>query len=357
MRWERVEQLADRAPTVADLHFHRLELVAARRRRERGERVPAQLRDAERYGAANAMAAHDVLRRIRAAYPGRLLLMKGPEVAARYPDPVLRPFRDLDLIADDAPAAHRALLDAGFALAGLWAPHIDLHHLQPLCWPGLPIGIEIHSAPHFPDGLRAPTAAELLRDAVPARFGAGIVEAPSPCAHTLLVAAHAWAHAPLGQIGQIVDVALLAREADGAQLDALASRWGCTRLWRATQAAVEALLGDQRALPPVVRICAPHLTEARERTLRERHVEELASPLFGLPARSAARQTARVLARRVRPGDEETWSHKLMRVRRALRNAGLRHSEHDARLPAEDRYVGGIRDLVPAPIPERKVRP
>lgn len=356
MRWERVEQLADRAPTIADLHFHRLELVAARRRRERGERVPPQLRDAECYAAVNAMAAHDVLRRIRAAYPGRMLLMKGPEVAARYPDPALRPFRDLDLLAEDAPAAHRALLDAGFALAGAWAPHVDLHHLQPLCWPGLPIGIELHTAPHFPEGIAPPPVAELFAAASPARFAGGIVDAPAPAAHALLVAAHAWAHAPLAHIGQLVDTALLAAEADRAQLDALARRWGCRRLWHATQAVIDALLCADRALPAAARVCAPHVREARERTLGERHVEELLSPLFGLPPSRAAAQTARILVRRVRPGDEESWAHKLMRARRALRNARLRLSEHEARLPMEDRHIGGFSGLEPAPIPERKVR-
>lgn len=357
MRWERVETLADRAPRLTDLHFHRLELVAARLRRVRGEHVPPQLGDAERYAAVNAMAARDVLRRIRAEYGGRLLLMKGPEVAARYPDPALRPYRDLDLLVDDAPAAHRALQAAGFAPTGNWAPHVDLHHLQPLCRPGLPIAVELHSAPHFPDGLRAPALSELLRDAVPARFGDGIVEAPSPAAHTLIVAAHAWAHAPLAHIGQLVDVALLAAETDAEQLEALARRWRCARLWHATQATIGALLDDGAQMPLAARICAPHLSAVRERTLGERHIEELTSPLFGLPVAGAPAQTARVLARRLRRGDEETWSHKLRRARRALRNAGLRHSEHDARLPAEDRHIGGIPGLEPAPIPERKAGP
>lgn len=354
MRWERVEELAGRAPSVADLQFHRLELVAARRLRERCERLPPELREAERRRALIDLAAHDVLRRIRAAYDGRLVLFKGPEIAMRYPAAELRPYRDLDLIVGDAAAAHIALLEAGFAPTGMWAPHVDLHHLQPLCWPGLPLGVELHSKPHLPDGLHAPSAAQLLGATVPARFADGLVEAPEPAAHTLLVAAHAWAHAPLAHIGQLVDVALLAEEVEPAQLDALARRWGCRRLWRITRAAIDVLL-DGAPMPATLRLCAPHLRAVRERTVAERHVEELVSPLLGLPATRAGSQAARVLARRVRRGDDETWSHKLMRTRRALRHARLRHSEHEARLPAEDRHIGGIRGLQPSPIPERKV--
>lgn len=354
MRWERVEELAERAPSVADLQFHKLELVAARRLRERGGRLPPQLREAERQRALVDLAAHDVLRRIRAAYDGRLVLFKGPEIATRYPTPELRPYRDLDLIVDDAGAAHRALLAAGFAPTGMWAPHVDLHHLQPLCWPGLPLGVELHSRPHLPDGLRAPPVAQVLRTAVPARFADGLVDAPEPAAHTLLVAAHAWAHAPLAHIGQLIDVALLAEEVEPARLDALARRWGCRRLWRITRTAIDMLLVGA-PMPSTVRLCAPHLRAVRERTVAERHVEELVSPLLGLPPMSGGGQAARALARRVRRGDDETWSHKLMRTRRALRHARLRHSEHEARLPVEDRHIGAIRGLQPSPIPERKV--
>ena len=356
MRWERVEELADRAPSIADLRFHKLELVAARTLRARGGRLPPELREAECQRVLVDLAAHDVLRRIRAAYDGRLVLFKGPEIAARYPAPELRPYRDLDLIVDDAAAAHSALLEAGFAPTGIWAPHVDLHHLQPLCWPGLPLGVELHSRPHLPDGLRAPSAAQLLDATVPARFADGLVEAPEPAAHTLLVAAHAWAHAPLAHIGQLLDVALLAEEVEPARLDALARRWGCRRLWRITRAAIDVLL-DGAPMPAPLRLCAPHLRAVRERTVAERHVEELVSPLLGLPATRGGPQAARVLARRVRRGDDETWSHKLMRTRRALRHARLRHSEHEARLPAEDRHIGGFKGLQPSPIPERKVSP
>ena len=42
------------------------------------------------------------------------MLMKGLEVAVRYPDPGSRYFQDLDLLADEPEAAQQALLGAGF---------------------------------------------------------------------------------------------------------------------------------------------------------------------------------------------------------------------------------------------------
>ncbi|HWC25365.1 MAG TPA: nucleotidyltransferase family protein [Solirubrobacteraceae bacterium] len=340
--WSRAEELAERAPGPADLRAHRLELVAAHRLRRRGDRPPAQLRDAERLAAVAALAAPVVLARARAAYDGPLVLMKGPEIAARYPDPALRPFWDVDLLVDDAPAAQRALLDAGFALAGRW-PEVELHHGWPLTWPGLPIGVELHSAAHWPELLPAPPAAELLACAVPARCAGGVATL-APAQHTLVVAAHSWAHAPLACIGQLVDVALLAREADERELDALARRWGCARMWRTTRSAIDALLLGTRPPSAAMRLWARHLRAARERMLLEHHVEQLASPLWGASPPRAAHASARMLARRARPMGGETWARKLFRLRRAFANAGLRHSEHFARLPPEDRHLGGPTD-------------
>ncbi len=351
--WDRVQRLAERAPTIADLRVHRLELVAAELCRRRAEPVPAELRDEELLAAATALAAPVALARARAAYGGPLVLMKGPEIALRYPEPALRPFCDLDLLADDAPAAHGALLQAGFAIAGRWADHVELHHLRPLCWPGLEIAVEVHSRVNVPAGLTAPDTRAIIHAAQPARFGGGEVLAPAPAAHALIAAAHSWAHAPLACIGQLADVALLAAEAEPGEIDALARHWGWTRMWHTTRAATEALFGAASPTVPM-RLWGRHLFDARERTLFARHLEEATSPLWGLPPIRAPAGLARVTARRIRPSADETWRRKLRRVRRAAGNARLRHSEHDARLPAEDRRIGAPRDLQDAPAPERR---
>lgn len=356
MRWERLETLVDRAPQIVDLQIHGLDLIAAQRQRARGDTVPASLVAGERMAAAIAMAAPVLLRHARAAYDGRLLLFKGPEIAARYPDPAMRNYSDIDLLTDDAPAAHRALLAAGFARSGLWADHAALHHLQPLAWPGLPIAIELHFRTHVPVGLRPPPTADLFASAVPARFAGDVVEALGPAEHALVVAAHAWKHGALANIGQLLDVALLAGETDPATLRALARRWGWRRLWRATEATLEALFDDGGA-PVAQRLCGPHLVAARERTLLERHIADVAGPVFGLPPRRAALECARVLRRRIAPAREETWTRKARRAQRALRHRRLRHSEHDARLPNEDLHIGGVAGLERAPAPEPRGAP
>ena len=83
--WERVPDLIDRAPSLEALRAHRLQLLAASLWRSRGRPLPSGLREEERRATMTALAAAAVLRRVRAAYEGRLMLMKGPEVAASYP--------------------------------------------------------------------------------------------------------------------------------------------------------------------------------------------------------------------------------------------------------------------------------
>ena len=76
-----------------------------------------------------ALTAHTVLEKARDAYDGRMLLMKGPEVASRYPNPADRPFRDLDILVDDPQSAQQSLIKAGFIEAGGGATH----HLPDCC--------------------------------------------------------------------------------------------------------------------------------------------------------------------------------------------------------------------------------
>ena len=116
--WAAVDRLVDRAPRISDLAFHGLHLLAARRYRQTGRLVPRDLAAAEKNAAVASLVAPIVLREARRAYDRTMVLMKGPEVAVKYRDPVLRPFGDLDLLVPDAEEARRALLAAGFVPAG-----------------------------------------------------------------------------------------------------------------------------------------------------------------------------------------------------------------------------------------------
>src|SRR5436305_881331 len=96
-----IERLVETAPSLEALRKHRLHLAAARLWRSRGRKVPADFVADERAAAVRAMLAGRILGKVRSAYGGDLMLLKGPEVAAHYPAPSDRPFRDLDLLAED----------------------------------------------------------------------------------------------------------------------------------------------------------------------------------------------------------------------------------------------------------------
>ncbi len=81
---------------------------------------------------------------------GALMLMKGPEVAAHYPVPSDRPFRDLDLMVEDPIPAQNAFIAVGFVEYGEPAAYTGLQHLPPLIWPGAPLVVEVHRRPNQP---------------------------------------------------------------------------------------------------------------------------------------------------------------------------------------------------------------
>ena len=147
--WRVTDELVDRAPSARALRAHGLHLLAGARLRALGRPVPEEILDAEWRAAIATLAVPALLERARAAYDGQLMVMKGPEVALRYPDPGLRAYRDIDLLADDAEAAERALLAAGFRAMGTAEVDDVGYHVCPLVWPGLPLCIELHRWPHW----------------------------------------------------------------------------------------------------------------------------------------------------------------------------------------------------------------
>src|SRR5581483_3888566 len=134
--WERVDGVVGRASTLGDLRAHGLQLLAAARSRRLGQRPPAETAELENAAAMRVLAVEHLLRRIREVCDGQLVLMKGYEIALRYPDAVQRPFGDIDLLAPDPWRAYGQLRAAGFEPIGLGdAYYADRHHLQPLALP------------------------------------------------------------------------------------------------------------------------------------------------------------------------------------------------------------------------------
>jgi hypothetical protein len=325
--WRAADELVDRAPGHRDLRAHGLHLLAGARLRALGRPVPEAILVDEWRAALATLAVPALLERARTAYDGQLMVMKGPEVALRYPDPGLRAYRDIDLLADDAEAAERALLAAGFQAMGSAEVDDVGYHVCPLVWPGLPLCIEVHRWPHWVDGLDRPPVHELFDAAEPSRLGIAGILAPAPHHHALLLAGHAWVHEPLRRLVELIDVAAFTEETDQQAVRTLARRWGCERVWHSTQLAVDSLLYG--AAPHLaLRTWARHLYGARERTVLESRVQRLAGPAWGLPTRKVPQAVLRAGAWHVRRHDGEPWGSKLVRTSRLLRGVARPRSEH-----------------------------
>jgi hypothetical protein len=328
--WERVEQVVGQAQSVHALRTHRVELIAARLWRRQEQPVPDEVREQERRAAAVVLASPILLRRVRAACDGRLVLMKGPEVAVHYPEPTLRPFIDLDLLAADARAAWHALRRAGFVEVGDPMRYTDVHHLRPLAWPGLPLAIELHHEVNQARWLRPPATAELLELTQPSATGVPDLFAPVPAAHAVLLAAHAWVHEPFRRLLDLIDIAMVLDERERGAAARLARRWGFERIWRATIGAVDSIVyGSHR--PISLRVLGGHLAGVRERTVVETHLARWAGPAYGLSSdhRRALWAATAYCAEAALPRADERWIDALRRTALALAHAFRPQSNHD----------------------------
>jgi Uncharacterised nucleotidyltransferase len=322
----------DRAPSLDDLRAHRLHLLAAWRWRRLGRPVPAELVDEERFGATFAMAVQSVLERARSAVEGPIVVCKGPVLAALYPDPALRHFRDLDLLVPDADAAQAALLGAGFQpVANDDSYYAGRHHLRPLVWPRLPLVVEVHRRPQWPTWSQPPSTEEVIAAAEPADVGVEGVLAPVPAQHALLVAAHSWAESPLRRALDLVDVAALVSGVDRSQVRQLAREWDINGVWDTTTAAMDALLYEGR-VPLSMKLWARDLHGVRDRTVIENHFRRVVGSFWALPPHRAARVAFGRVLDAMRPEVGESWRQKLSRSALALRHPFTRLSDHHSDL-------------------------
>jgi hypothetical protein len=332
--WSAVDELIEAAPSFAELRWHRLHLLATDRRRAKGLEITPEMRQLERQAALRSTAALMVLDRVRASYDGRLARIKGYEVAMRFPNPVTRPFVDVDLLADDAVRAHQALRSAGFVEIGDPDLYLEIHHLRPLSLPELTLPVELHLRPKWPVGLKPPPTDELLDSAVPSATGIDGLSALAPHDHALVLTAHSWAHLPLRRILELIDIALIAREASPGEIEARAGELGFERVWRTTKGSIDSLFYGARP-SSAQRLWARHLASTRERTVFESHVERWLSPFWSLPLGRATSAMASTAQAELGPAEGETWREKLVRVWKALRNASSSRSEHERQLGDE----------------------
>ena len=331
--WPRVGELVDQSGKLSDLVAHRVHLIAARRWREQGRPIDADLVELERLAAVKRLAAPVLLSRIRRVYDGPAMLLKGAEVAARYPAPELRPYTDLDLLVPDAPAVYRQLVEAGFEKTPMPGPY-EHHHQPALTWPGLPMLLELHSQPSWPDWLTPPDNDQLFAGATgECALGCGVL-GPSRVHHTLLLVAHAWRDAPLARLGHLLDVYVTCLNEDPGELADLAAAWRIDRVWRSTLAAVGGVLGGERPRASV-RALTRQLDSMRERTVIETKLADWVAPFWGLPFPRAVRASGSELVAELRPEHNETWRRKLHRSGTAMRQLFRSRSERDELLRRE----------------------
>lgn len=343
--WEGVDRLLQRlTPELATEHG--LGPLAARLLRLGGDTVPEHLLREERAGRAATLVAPALLQRVRAAYDGPLLLVKGPELTARYPNGARR-FGDLDLVAGNAEEAQAALLAAGFRLQERdWPPegYDDVrrphYHLHPLEWPGLGLRIEIHKHVKWPDGLQPPRNEELFEAGVPSVVGVDGLLAPHPDHHAIVLSSHAWGEIPMRKLRQLVDVLAFVEDSDREELRRLAARWGIERGWISTLAVADWLLREAPE-PLLVGVWARYLRELREPNVLEMHVQEWLSPFWLAPPRTAVRKALGAVLRDLRPAPNQTWGGKVRQTIRALRHPLSSKSEHYVRLGYRRSATGG----------------
>lgn len=334
--WSSVEALIDNA-SIDGILIHKLGPLAAGFRRAAGEPVPEVFAAEERIASLAAMIADPVLRRIREVGDGPMVLLKGPEVAALYP-PNGRRFGDIDVLTPDAPGLHRALREHGFVEMETPFDHHEHHHLVPLRWPAVPLYVEVHSAPNWPQDLSPPSVAEILDAAVPSVVGIEGFSAPSKAHHALLFAAHSWAHEPLKTLRDLIDIAVLAAEEDPVDLGSVATSWGIGRIWRTTRGAIDALFFDGPR-GSAVQLWARHLPHVRERTVFETHLQAALHPFWERPLAPATLKSLAAIRADLRPAAGESWATKLARAERAIREARLPRTKRPGQVEEQSEPV------------------
>jgi hypothetical protein len=199
-----------------------------------------------------------------------VLVLKGPEVAAYYPERTLRTYGDLDILVLDLPSAERRLIDAGFAELMPGKKVAGHHHDSPLGFGAMALMVELHRDPGWLRWLTPPANDELFRIAVPSTTGVDGTYALSTDQLALFLASHAWRHGPYNTLIHLIDLELLRQQTDPIELATLARRWGIENVWTSLCAMIDWYIYQDGEAPHAVhRWWARHLTETRERTLFE----------------------------------------------------------------------------------------
>jgi hypothetical protein len=281
--WSGVACTIDAHPDVARLRAHGLAPLAAAHWRDTGHSL-TQAVDMDRVTAtALGLQAERLLREVTSFADQPVLLLKGPEVAARYPELGLRDLTDVDILVADTDAMERSFSNAGwleYTGPGELRWYDELHHAHPFVLPGSSLPIEPHRRPNWPIWGRAPGFPELHDAAVESAVAIDGLLAPKVEHHALLVLAHSWADVPFERFSQLIDFALLVEECDADELTKCARRWQLSRLLSVGLDAIDSLLLGRRSDALTVRWFAPHLRALATPTRARAQFDRYASGFF-----------------------------------------------------------------------------
>ena len=192
-----------------------------------------------RQHARTVLVGEHLLNELGSLGIGPVILMKGLEVAQLYPDPVDRPFRDVDLLVRNAQMVWQHYLDLGYRQDLSHGIDIDHHHLPALADPTGVLGIEFHHRPNLPAWVRLDN--HLVFDtAGPSRTGIVGIQRPRDDLHALLMAMHCW-KGGFARLRDLLDALLLA-SVSALPVEETADELGLGRFWRWTVRFAEAEL-------------------------------------------------------------------------------------------------------------------
>lgn len=283
--------------------------------------------------AAQQLAAMVALEEMRVRFDGTIVLLKGLELACRYPDPSRRASGDIDVLTDEPERLQATLLANGYRQIDLATSDLHFyddhhHHLVPVQRAGLPAVVEVHRSLGWLAGMTPPSLHQLMTHLTPSAAGIEGVAALEPAAHAVYLAVHSWRHRPFNQRRDLDDIALLLGGSTATILaaDQLAAEWGVRRIWSLYQNAIAAAAGDERPRL-LVRIFGGDPAAGGSRspfgqptTMFELLVLVVAPFFVDRPLRSLP-AIARTLKVRFEPQPGETTWGKARRIARRLRHS------------------------------------
>jgi Uncharacterised nucleotidyltransferase len=205
-----------------------------------------------------------VLEQVRRSSSVPLMLLKGLQIGALYPEPWMRDTGDIDILTTDPERLFSDLVGVGFVPREIEANRRH-HQLPPLSDPTFGVVVEVHRRPNT--GAFGPVVSveECFAQAVPSRTEIDGLLGPSTEHEFVLHLAHSWADRPLGRLRDLIDLELLSTSLGGTESVRRATRrYKLFRVWELTAEAQSWAVHGNRPTKRVAR--------------RGKHLEQVFNP-------------------------------------------------------------------------------